>query len=178
MSTVLQRQKSCQLTSDTAQHPHMDDARAIENAETRVVHDSDHNIHNINQEYASSPEQLQDSEIHAVLNSIESIQNLSLRIYLTWFQGLVIFAAIVALLSSAYETAKVLVAVNFALGFFGITIFSLGVDLTEINRQILILLGFATLGVVAGANGSILGLYLSGLSLVALLMTMTYYIAA
>lgn len=105
-------------------------------------------------------------EMHSVIrNAVLNIQNLQLRIYFSWLQGCAIVAALFAVIAGAYETTKVLVAVNFALGFLGILLFNIGVDLTQISHHILVLIAFSIIGIVAYANHSRIGLYLSLISL-------------
>lgn len=116
-------------------------------------------------------------EIQSVIrNAVLNIQNLQLRIYFSWLQGCAIVAAVFALIATAYETTKVLVAVNFALGFFGILLFNLGVDMTPISRHIMVLIVFSIMGIVAYANQSKIGLYLSLISLFLLFILIAGYV--
>lgn len=104
------------------------------------------------------------------------IQNIPLRVYMSLLQGMCIVGSILALFSQAYETAKCLIGVNFALGFLGIFLFRYKVDLTQIYTPIMSLIGFSVLGVVAGANGSNIGLYMALCSLIALIATVLIFV--
>lgn len=109
-------------------------------------------------------------------NEVVIVQNIPLRVYMSLLQGMCIVASIIALFSTAYETAKVLIGVNFALGFLGIFLFRFNVDLSQIYTPIMTLLGFSVFGVVAGANGSHFGLYMALASLIALLATVLVFV--
>jgi len=104
------------------------------------------------------------------------IQNIPLRVYMSLLQGMCIVASVIALFSQAYETAKCLIGVNFALGFLGIFLFSYKIDLAQIYSPIMTLIGFSVLGVVAGANGSHFGIYMALCSLVALIATVLVFV--
>lgn len=117
------------------------------------------------------------SEIEArIRNAYLNMPNLQLRIYFSWLQGAAIIGSIFALMFRAFQTTKVLIAINFLIGFLGIILFNIGVELAPISSHILILLVFFIMGLVAGANGSRFGFYMSATTMSILFLLLATFI--
>lgn len=105
----------------------------------------------------------------------ELSQNLELRLFMSGVQELAIIGGISAFMVGAFETAKMILAVYFAVGFAAILLLNLEIDLKPVAVPIMMFIGFFIFGMVAAANGSSVGLYMALLCVVLLVVTVAMF---